>query len=238
MLKEVFNLIRRIESRVYPIPQKPVGKVSYSQCAEDILIEYIFNLRGIQKPTYLDIGAHHPWFLSNTAYFYQKGCRGINIEPNPQLIKAFKIERKEDINLNIGIAGITATLDFYVLSDSTLSTFSKQEADEQILHGRKLESIQQIPVDTISRVLKQHTNGIFTDFLTIDVEGLEFEILNEIDYINNYPKVICIESAEYSPIGAGKKRTDLICFIESKGYYLYADTNLNSIFVKNEFWFI
>lgn len=68
------------------------------------------------------------------------------------------------------------------------------------------------------------------------MEESELEILQGIDYKSNYPKVICVETAEYSPIGAGGKRKDLMSFIESKGYHLYADTNLNSIYIKNEFW--
>ena len=79
---------------------------SYSQCGEDLLVQYIFNLRGIQKPSYIDIGANHPYFLSNTALFYEKGSRGINIEANPQLAENFKTHRPEDINLNIGIDSI------------------------------------------------------------------------------------------------------------------------------------
>ena len=46
---------------------------SYSQCGEDLLVDYIFKLRGITQPTYLDIGANHPYFISNTAKFYQQG---------------------------------------------------------------------------------------------------------------------------------------------------------------------
>ena len=65
-----------------------------------------------------------------------------------------------------------------------------------------------------------------------------FDIIKSIDFEKSYPKVICVEAAEYSPIGAGARRSDLINFLVSKGYYEYANTNLNAIMVKNEFWFI
>src|ERR1035437_2327334 len=65
---------------------------SYSQCGEDILVGYLFSLRGIKSPSYIDIGANHPWFINNTAFFYKKGCRGINIEPNQDLIPIFNKE--------------------------------------------------------------------------------------------------------------------------------------------------
>jgi FkbM family methyltransferase len=216
-----------------------VGKLSYSQCGEDLLVNYIFNLRGIQFPTYLDIGANHPFFLSNTALFYNKGCRGINIEANPQLIADFNHFRKRDINLNVGIGPVEDELDFYIINDSTLSTFSREEAEHITSTGKySIKFVQKVKLISVDRVITEYLGGKFPDFLSIDVEGLDLEILKSIDFNKYWPKVICVEAAEYSPIGAGKRKNDLIDFIISKGYYEYANTNLNAIMVKNEFWFI
>lgn len=95
-----------------------------------------------------------------------------------------------------------------------------------------------IKVTTIQKILDENNNGIFTDFLTIDTEGLDLAILKTIDYKNNAPKVICVEAADYSQIGAGVCRTELSEFMEDNGYYEYANTNLNAIMVKRDFWFI
>ena len=62
------------------------------------------------------------------------------------------------------------------------------------------------------------------------------EIIEGIDIMLSYPKVICIETMSFSKNGKGKKNTLLIEFIKQKGYILYADTNINSIFVKKELW--
>jgi len=86
-------------------------------------MDYIFFLRGISKPTYIDIGANHPFYLSNTALFYEKGCRGINIEANPDLIKEFKLRRPADININVGVGEKEDAMDFFVMEDNTLSSF-------------------------------------------------------------------------------------------------------------------
>lgn len=215
------------------------GKRSFSQCGEDLLVNYVFNLRNIQYPTYLDIGANHPFFLSNTALFYLKGCRGVNIEANPGLIAEFKLFRSKDINLNIGVGPADDEMDFYVISDPTLSTFSKEEADQMIAAGKyAIQSVEKIKLTTVDKIVQQYCNGRFPDFLSIDVEGLDYDILCSIDFDKYWPKVICVEAAEYSPVGAGARRTDIIDFLVSKGYYEYANTNLNAIMVKNEFWFI
>jgi FkbM family methyltransferase len=213
-------------------------KISFSQCGEDMLVDYVFMLRGVNAPSYIDIGAHHPWYINNTAFFYKKGCRGINIEPNPNLIKAFQDERSEDINLNIGVASIDGNMDFYVLDDSALSTFSKKDADDFISKGDKIKEVMKVEVLSVSTIISKYAQGKFPDLMNLDVEGFEMGVLKGIDFMNNYPTIICVETAEYSRTGAGKKRKELMEFIESKGYYLYADTNLNSIYVKNEFWFI
>ncbi len=228
--KSLFNLFLKKK-------EKLGHKTSYSQCGEDLLVQYIFNLRGISKPSYIDIGACDPFFLSNTAIFYQKGCRGINIEANPLLINRFYECRPEDANLNIGVGTEDAELDFFIMNDHTLSTFAEDECDKMIAHGNDLNKVVKIKTTTLSSILEKYFNNEFPDFLSLDVEGLDFEILKSINFNFSYPKVICVEAAEYSPIGAGARRNELIDFLVSVGYYEYANTNLNAIMVKNEFWF-
>jgi FkbM family methyltransferase len=211
---------------------------SYSQCGEDLLVQYIFNLRGISKPSYIDIGANDPYFLNNTALFYEKGSRGINIEANPQLLKELKRKRPKDINLNTGISSKEGELDFYIMEDNTLSTFSRQECDSMQAVGKKLLQIDKIKLTTISKILETYCDNKFPDFMSLDVEGMDFEILRSIKFKESSPKVICVEAAEYSRIGAGSRRTELIDLLVAEGYYEYANTNLNAIMVKNEFWFI
>jgi FkbM family methyltransferase len=213
-------------------------KTSFAQCGEDIIVNYIFSLRGLLSPTYIDIGANHPFFINNTAIFYEKGCRGINIEANPMLIGEFNKYRPNDINLNVGISIEEGESDFFIFEDNTLSTFSKSECDNLQLNGKKLLSIEKVKLTPIENILKKYFNDQFPDFLSIDVEGLDFTILQSIDFKRHFPKVICVEVAEYSAIGTGAKKTDLVDFLISKGYSEYATTNLNAIMVKNEFWFI
>lgn len=218
--------------------KKTKYQISYSQCGEDILVDYVFKLRGINNPSYLDIGANDPFHLNNTAIFYMRGCRGINIEANPTLYLKFKEFRKGDVNLNIGVNSYNGSLDFYIMNDDRLSTFSKEEYNSLLKNAHSLNKMVKINLLTIDEILNKYNGGVFPDFLSIDVEGLDFEILKSINYEKNCPKIICAEAAEYSPIGAGRRKSELIDFLVSKGYYEYANTNLNSILVRRDFWFI
>ena len=226
------NIFRKILKR-----GNSYARFSYSQCGEDLLIDFIFKLKKIKRPTYLDIGAHHPWFISNTALLNKSGSRGINVEPNPELFKAFLRERMGDTNLNIGVSRKAGELDFYFNSESWLGTFSKNEADNFSRLGRSIKKTEKIKVLSLQEIIDKYANGKFPDFLNIDVEGSEAEILKDFDFSVNYPKVICVETAKFSPDGLGDKRVDLMHLIEAKGYFLYADTHLNSIYVKREFLF-
>lgn len=49
------------------------GQTSYSQCREDLIDRFIFSKINLSKPFYLDIGAHHPNYLSNTYFLKTHG---------------------------------------------------------------------------------------------------------------------------------------------------------------------
>jgi FkbM family methyltransferase len=236
MLKKILNWPKETETAKTGGEH---GNISFSQCGEDLIIKYMAKLRFLSIPSYLDIGAFNPWYLSNTALFYKEGSRGINIEANPQLIHKFIKERPDDINLNIGVGIKDGSMPFYIFEDTTLSTFSETEATTaQADYGHKLAATIMVQVHSINNIVEEYCSGKWPDILTIDVEGIDFEVMQDADFSNSKPKIICAETAEYSPIGAGKKRDEYIRLIQDKGYYLYADTNLNSIFVENDFWFI
>jgi FkbM family methyltransferase len=215
----------------------PFGKMSFSQCGEDRIIRYIFDLRGVAKPSYLDIGANQPFYISNTASLYRDGSTGIVVDANPRLIESFRSARPRDIALNVGVADVAGELDFYVMEDDTLSTFSKEECDLLVSHGKPLRNVERIPVTTIKAILDAHHGGRFPDLLSLDVEGLDLAILRTIDFAHDCPKVICVEAAAYSPTGAGARNSELIDFLASHDYYEYANTNLNAIMVRRDFWF-
>ncbi len=232
------SIKKQIKSILKPRFQKTdFAKKTYSQCGEDVIIQHIFKSLKIQKPSYIDVGAHHPFHINNTAIFYENGSRGINIEPDPTLCKEFFKHRKEDINLNIGISNQKDELDFYVMSAPTLNTFSKSEAEKYVEeYNYKIVDVKKIKVDTLESILDSYRNSEFPHLLSLDVEGLDEQILTSINYEKSAPIVICVETISFSNKGRGIKQNHLIEYLESKGYLSYADSHINTIFVKKDHW--
>ncbi|MHB8206958.1 FkbM family methyltransferase [Mucilaginibacter sp.] len=212
-------------------------KFSYAQSGEDLIVKFIFDGLGIKKPSYIDIGAHHPFYLSNTALFYKGGSIGINIEPDPDLFKLFPLQRRHDVNLNLGIGAENGNADFYIISSPTLNTFSRDEAENYKKEGDyHIVKTLNIPVKHINDIIDQHCDGRFPNFLNIDAEGIDEVIVKSIDFANNFPTVICIETASFSSSGNSVKNYEIIDFLITNGYMIYADTYINTIFVKKDLW--
>jgi len=224
-----------LSSREYTMDYSPQS--SYSQAGEDLIIRFIFDAIGICNPRYLDIGAYHPEMLSNTALFYQNGSHGINVEANPYLLNNFFTKRPKDINLNLGVGRESNKLDFYVMSTPTLSTFSQEEVQKYVTETKHtLQEVIPIQVETINQIINQFAGGCFPELLSLDVEGLDLDILQSIDYQKNCPIVICVETISFSETGEGRKNHQISNFLTSQGYLIYADTYINTIFVKEDVW--
>lgn len=223
--------------KIFP-PGRVEEKRSYSQCGEDLVLEFLFMELGITNPSYIDIGAHHPKYLNNTYLFYRKGSRGINIEPDPVLFREFEKSRKGDVNLNMGIGDKSGEADFYIMTEPTLNTFSRTEAEkiEAEHEFYKIQEVRKTKVCMVEDIVREYCNGKFPDFMSLDVEGLDEIVLRSIDYTRDAPKVICVESLTFAVKRKGQKKTALIRFVEEQGYIVYADTHINTIFVRKELW--
>jgi FkbM family methyltransferase len=213
------------------------AKVSYAQCGEDLIVRFVFDALKISKPSYLDIGAHHPTHMSNTYLFYRQGSRGICVEPDPTLFTQIQRKRPRDICLNMGV-GVSSKdkADFYVMTNRSLNTFSKQEAVRYQSYGKqKIERVIQIPLLSINDIISQYCKSS-PQFISIDVEGLDLDTLKSLDFQRFRPVVLCVETLTYTEDSTERKLTEAIDFIWGQGYFLYADTFINSIFVDRAVW--
>ena len=197
----------------------PWGRLSYSYHSEDFCALLTLKALGVVKPSYVDIGASNPYTASNTALMYMHGSKGINIEANPNMLKAFHKERPNDINLNIGIAPVPGILPFYVInSDSGLSTFSLEQANlvSNADSNCKITRVMDIQVTTLDHIINEYANGTYPDFLTIDTEGLDYEILSGCNFSNQTPYLICAEVGKLD--GTLENMTAML---ERKGYEFF-----------------
>lgn len=212
-------------------------KISYSQCGEDIIIDSIFKSLKISKISYLDIGANHPKCLSNTYLFYRNGFQGVCVEPDPVLYNIIKKKRKRDICLNIGVGSKQEdTMDFYIMTARVLNTFSKEEAYRYQEYGTyKIEKIIKVPLVCVNNIIEQNFTE-YPNLVTLDTEGMDFDILKSFNFERFRPEVFCIETLTYSEDKSERKINEIVDFMNSKNYFCYADTYINTIFVEKSIW--
>lgn len=195
------------------------NRLSYSQYAEDLFIENFFGYK--KSGYYIDIGANHPEILSNTKKFYDMGWRGVNVEPNTILYNLFLKERPGDINFNVGVGNVNGELIFYSLDPDTLSTFEEDAAIKLIEDGSaRLIEKKEIKIMKLLEVFHQ-IGERDVDFLSIDVEGYDMEVLKSNDWNKYRPRLVCVED------GSGKKFCD---FFKNVGYKKIGNNGLNTFF--------
>jgi FkbM family methyltransferase len=205
---------------------------SYSQNGEDLIIDKI--LKGKKTGFYIDVGANNPDRFSNTKRFYQKGWTGINIEPNYSNYSKFLKKRPRDINLNVGIGNYKGNLKFYTFFPNALSTFSIEEVKKYKKQGFKLIQEQKIEVKRLKEILKKYAPKEI-DFISIDTEGFDFEVLKSNNWDMFRPKIICIESIRDFKY-ALNKGNKINIFLKNKDYKKVYENNLNSIWIdKREY---
>jgi FkbM family methyltransferase len=212
----------------YFFPKYWYSYKSYSQDGEDMVLKAFYETKKGYTGFYVDIGAHHPYRFSNTAYFYRKGWRGLNIEPTPSLMNAFFRHRKKDINLNIGISDTKSSLTFFEFNEPALNSFDKELSLSRVSDKYKIISESEIKVFTLSEVLSKHLKeGQTIDFMNIDAEGLDLRILNSNDWGKFSPNYILVEGN----FSADSLSSDEIyCFLKTKNYQLVARTKRTFIF--------
>ena len=215
-----------------------LGVPPYSQHGEEYAIYYAFKHMGFFRegklPSYIDVGAHHPFELSNTAFLYQMGCHGINIEANPELIENFKIWRPEDINLCVGIGDEEGEFPFYVSDLYGLNTFKIDnlvynenlvERDTGTRGDFPVKKVINLPVKKLQNVIDEYADGKWPDFMSIDIEGMEYDSLKACN-MSQGPKVIAVEVNYDGDL--------FVEMFKDKGYFPYLWYRENIIFVRNE----
>jgi len=173
--------------------RKKYWRQSFAQEGEDLIIASCFE--GRRNGFYVDVGAYHPKRFSNTQYFYLRGWRGINIDAMPGSMKPFRRTRPEDINIEAAISDSRQELNFHVFNEPALNTFDPALAVERdgFLQFKIIRKIS-IVTQPLAEILDQNLPpGKKIEFLSVDAEGLDLQVLRSNDWNNYVPEAVVVE---------------------------------------------
>lgn len=171
------------------------ARPSYAQEGEDLVLARMFE--ETRRPgIYVDVGAHHPFRFSNTALLHAKGWRGINIDAKPGSMTAFRRFRPNDVNLEVGVDEVAALLQFNVFAEPALNTFDTELALQRRTEGWEQVGTVEVTCLPLAELLSNHLPALGSqaiDLLSVDVEGLDLQVLRSNDWDRFRPRIIVIE---------------------------------------------
>ena len=173
----------------------------------------------------MDIGAHDPYWLSNTYLFYKNKSKGVLIEPDRDLYKRLKKNRPRDIVLNIGLGKEKGRQELFLMNQQTLNTFSREESEKNVAKGYEIKEVREVWIDTFNNIVNEYLGGS-VDFVSLDVEGMEMDILETINFKEIRPRLFCIEN-KYGNIEKEGHDKQIYDLMKKNGYSVYSYTPIN-----------
>lgn len=205
---------------------------SFSSAGEDMILRHLLGSDRMSG-FYIDVGAFHPTRGSNTYFFYLNGWRGINVEARPDSKKLFDKVRPRDTNLEIGVSRERGEMTYYFIAeDSPMNSFSPEflKQIEMLEHVKETIAIPTLP---LAHILERHLpQGQAIDFMNVDVEGHDLEVLESNDWQRFRPKVIVVEDEELDP-----RESVIVRTMKTHGYELCAQ-NVIILDKINEYFLI
>ena len=215
-------------------------KISYSYGGIDSLILNIF--KDQKNGFYLDIGCGHPIKNNNTYLLHKKGWLGTNIDLDLKNIQLFNYARPKDNNVNAAVSDKVSEENLYFYHDkSPINTLSKEISAYQSANVSKIIKVKTVTLNSIL------DNSAFSDkpidFLSIDVEGFEYNVLKNFNFDKYNPKVIVVEYLDTTLEELEIKnlnidnvlKSPIYKFITSRGYTLANWLHSDLVFIRNDF---
>ena len=192
---ELLNLVGDSDlsfSNLESFSEKILGQIAFGQEAEDLLL-----LRLIDDTSggfYVDIGAHHPRKFSNTHLLHVRGWSGINVDATPGSMDAFAIERPGDCNLEIACAESIGVRKLSIFREPALNTFDPELSKLYSQLGHELIETRDCPTMTLESIFDKYVpEFVEIDVMSIDIEGLELEVLKTNNWLKFRPRFLVVE---------------------------------------------
>lgn len=210
---------------------------SYAQNFEDVILNRIFPNE--RQGFYVDIGAMHPVNDSVTNWFYQNGWRGVNVEPNPIAYQEFTKLRDRDVNLQVVVSERKGQVHLKACQDPTAPEFGLSTVHEEprdAIQSVGMGNYQSIPVSSISLndLHTEHNVPKNYEFLKIDVEGSEYNILSVADFSQWRPKVVLVEATK--PLSREENYQSWEPFLLNQNYRFFYFDGLNRFYLSDDFY--
>lgn len=214
----------------------PFTRIHFSQFGEDVLIWSLLQCYRMldHKGFYVDFGAHHPTYMSNTHMLTLMGWRGLNVDANVDVINLFHGMRPDDINVVAAISDVERDIEFNIYNNPGVST-----ADPEMMaqHAKgddfKIVRVDKMRTTRMDQLLDQYVpEGQTIDFLTVDLEGFDYDALNSNNWDKYAPFFIAVEDHKCT-LRRDRPASPIYDLLTSKGYRLACQAFVTSIYVRD-----
>lgn len=217
------------------IAADPNTRLHFSQFGEDAIVRSMLSTFGLEdkRGFYVDVGALHPRFASNTCLFNLMGWHGINIDANPANIEAFGRARPLDRNVHAVVSDVPEDVEFTVFDPPGVSTADPEVHAKNTKTGFKPLEPLRIRTRRLDDILTEHLPaGQEIDLMSVDVEGFDLKVLRSNDWSRFAPLFLLVEDHDMSLVD--RPGTEIFQFLKSQGYRLASLAFVTSIYVRDQ----
>jgi FkbM family methyltransferase len=209
-------------------------RTTYSQYVEDLTIHALLHPRA--RGTYVDVGSHHPVAGSNTFKLYQRGWRGVTVDPNPRFVPLYRRHRPDGIHVHAGIAQTVGSIEYFEFENDVFNTFSRDRAEGLRGAGTAPTRTTTVACRSLRDVVDEHLGDRPIDLLSVDCEGLDLDVLLSLDLERRRPSAIVVESYDrYRAFRDGRGRCDLHAHLSGSRYHPVAQIAFSALYVAADF---
>jgi FkbM family methyltransferase len=204
--------------------------ISYAQNFEDVMIARLFprDYRGF----YIDVGAADPDYLSVTRHFYDSGWQGVNVEPLTKFHTRLSAARPRDVNLHAVIGGTGGRRAFFEIAELPENSTSDEHVMALLKEQGRTVHTHEVEVVSLKEVCERHAGERQIDFMKIDVEGGELEVLQSADWQRFRPVLLVIEAVVVNGRDETWKEWEFV--VTEHGYEKVWFDGLNNFYLRRE----